>query len=330
MSNPNEDVSDTPLNHVTRQDIVDVLDHVAASGAFLAHENERIQNFKIEGNPQNCFHREDERIYPGRHNRMYVKGSKRKLVDDTHWNLEYGDPIHPIAFKNARLSTKMFRMVDTDGPNLSIDTTLNTGFSLEEGPKVLLNHCWQRALHLSSNIVDIHNDVEEQEMEETDLSDVKNAESHKDARLQCEALDISMLRNEHVCRSCNISFDTNEQACRHYYGTSNVRGCCWNLVEKRNLELLDEALEAEVKATIRQVFKILATATFQDGIKRPKKKLNWHNVLSILTDSVIQNTNGASIHTIQPNSEDPPLPLNAAVMDAVNRRLLKRYSAVPK
>jgi hypothetical protein len=74
-------------------------------------------------------------------------------ADDTPWNLEHGDSIHPLAFSKAKLSGLPLEDGDrayVHGNNMFLDKT-DTAVEDAEVPRALLLRCWERAVHAASN-----------------------------------------------------------------------------------------------------------------------------------------------------------------------------------
>ena len=78
---------------------------------------------------------------------------------DEHWELEYGDSIHPLAFSMARLSSQQLNtamwssseeeLAAINGLNLNVATT-ETSLPENDVPRALLLRCWQRAVEAAS------------------------------------------------------------------------------------------------------------------------------------------------------------------------------------
>ena len=74
-------------------------------------------------------------------------------TDDTQWNVEHGDTIHPLAFQKARLSGVPLdhkEKADVDGNNMFASKT-ETAVEDAQVPRALLLRCWERAVHAASN-----------------------------------------------------------------------------------------------------------------------------------------------------------------------------------
>jgi hypothetical protein len=314
------------LNPRERHDVTVTLDHLATVGAKWAWTSDRLDGCKGSVHlAETSHHVEDHRIFEPK----YAPNGRKRPQNDSEWNIDHGDTIHPIAFLNARLATKRFRNDDlVDGKNLSVDTTV-CDVSAEDAPKALLNHCWQRAVHLASTPIYI-NDVNERPKGDESEADTCEAKySVTKAKLRCETLNLGVPDDSRTCPSCSVEFDSNERLRKHYFGASNQRGCCWRRIEETSHELINQALQAEVKAATKQVCQILAKHVFRDG-QTQQEPLNWVAVVSILSSIVVQQSKGEATDTIQSDSTHLPISLNPQVMEAVYRRLLDRYSALPK
>lgn len=314
------------LNPHERHDVTTTLDHLSTVGARWAWTADRLDDCKRIANVTEEYpHVEDHRIFEPK----YGPYGRKRPQNDSEWNIDHGDTIHPIAFLNARLATKRFRNDDVvDGLNLSVDTTV-CDVSADDAPDALLNHCWQRAVHLASNPIYI-NEVNAQpngDESETDTSGEKYSATK--AMLRCEALNLGLPDDCLTCPSCTVDFDSNQQLRTHYFGASNQRGCCWRRIDEKSHELINQALQAEVKAATKQVCQILAKNVFRDG-RTQQEPLNWVAVVSILSSFVVQHSKGEATDTIQSDDTHLPISLNAQVMEAVYRRLLDRYSSLPK
>jgi hypothetical protein len=312
------------LNTGERHDVTATLDHLSSIGAAWARTSMRLDAYKGKERTDELHHAEDYRIYEKRSRR-----SRRKSPsDDAEWDMQHGDTIHPVAFMNARLSTKRLKTKDIDGPNLSVDTTV-CDVSVEEAPGALLNHCWQRAVHLASNPIQLDDgDDHPTQTESIELGDKVKYSTKKAIRL-CESLKLDLAVEELTCLNCHVQFDSTTKLRRHYYGLSNQRGCCWRLIEQKNHELMGQALQAEVIAVSKQVCQILGTTVFRNGVP-PTQPLIWEDVLNVFDSLLEKNSKGQVANTIQLSSNQLPLGLNSQVVDAVRRRLLDRYSAGPR
>ena len=75
--------------------------------------------------------------------------------DETQWNVEHGDTIHPIAFAKAKLSQTEPETQDEwdqiNANNLHVSST-NPKVQNSDVPEALLLHCWQRAVHAMSTV----------------------------------------------------------------------------------------------------------------------------------------------------------------------------------
>ena len=312
------------LNPDERHDVSATLDHLSSIGATWLRTCQRLDAYTGNEFPDELHHAEDHRIYE--------KNSRRSRRDlssaDAEWDIDHGDTIHPVAFMNARLSTKRLKTRDVDGPNLSVDTTV-CDVSMDEAPEALLNHCWQRAVHLASN--PIHLDDGDDQPTQTDSYEQDDTlkYSTKKAMLRCETLRLDLAVDELTCLNCDAHFDSTAKLRRHYYGLSNQRGCCWGLIERKNHELIDQALQAEVTAVTKHVCQILAEAVFRNG-QPPSKPLTWEDILNVFASHLEHQSKGQGENTSQANNRKLPLGINSEVMEAVRRRLLERYSAGPR
>lgn len=82
----------------------------------------------------------------------YIRPPQLK-TDDTQWNLEHGDIIHPLAFSKAKLSGVPLEDEDrafVDGNNMFVGKT-ETAVEDAQVPRALLLRCWERAVHAASN-----------------------------------------------------------------------------------------------------------------------------------------------------------------------------------
>lgn len=321
-----DEIFEKRLNPHERHDVTATLDHLSSVGARWAWTADRLDGCKGIGHvAENVRHVEDHRIFEPK----YGPYGRKRPQNDSQWNIDHGDSIHPIAFLNARLATKRFRSDDIiDGPNLSVDTTV-CDVSADDAPKALLNHCWQRAVHLASNPIDINDGNDQPNGDESDADTCGERYSTTKAMLRCEALNLGVSDDSVTCPSCDIDFVSNHQLRKHYFGASNQRGCCWRRIDEKSHELISQALQAEVKAATKQVCQILAKNVFRDG-QTQQEPLNWVAVVSILSSTVVQQSKGEATDTILSDSAHLPISLNAQVMEAVYRRLLDRYSSLPK
>jgi hypothetical protein len=356
------------LNPFERADLTSTLDHLVASGAKWAYTAERLEAWKNNTRPEDekkshleerrenrralervvvappperseawkdnlthpenaeQLHMEDQRMYELRCG-LDNKRNKKVHPNNREWEIEHGDTIHPIAFLNARLSSKRRRCTDdVDGANLSVDTTVGDVSTLD-APRALLNHCWQRAVHAASNPIHVDDDEPPTQPESNENNDEEKY-SVKKAKVKCVKLNLDLPHDKQICISCETEFDTREQLNRHFYGASNQRGCCWVLIDERNHELIDQALQAEVMQVTKQVCQILAKRVFQDGTAQ--QTLNWKDVVGIISSTMVHQSKRGETDTIQPDNTQLPIALNPDVMETIYRRLVDRYSGLPK
>lgn len=320
-----EEVFEKRLKRYEKLDVAASLDHLVAVGSKWEQAAHRVTSWDLKTVVSEK-HQEDERLYSKDYLKLAgwhdSKNRKRK------WEEEHGDGIHPLAFSDARLSMKERRQDDVDEKNLSIETT-SCDVSTEHVPRALLSHCWQRAVHAVATTVPL-SAVKESRY---DVAKQPLDFSSEKAIMKCAALRLSFPKEDEqqVCPSCEVVFDEREQLHRHYYGAPNQRGCCWRLIDRKHHELLDEALQADVKATMGQLFELLGKQVYQRG--SPNKALTWKEVMGILSSVVAQSKRGVGenpvVETLQPDGEQP-ISLNPLVIEAVYRRLVDRYADIPR
>lgn len=160
-----EEIVSHRLRREEREDFVHALEHIVTVGSRVRHTIRRTNEWKSsqqQGTAQTIgrmLHAEDVRIYgstSGYRNSNWpvnVQGAKRVIQNDSEWDQEHGDSIHPLAFLEARLSdfspSKRQRI---DGQNLSVDKT-DCVVSLDEVTRAMLVRCWERAVHAAGSII---------------------------------------------------------------------------------------------------------------------------------------------------------------------------------
>lgn len=156
---------------------------------------------------------------------------------------------------------------------------------MEQVPRALLSHCWQRAVHAASTTIPLAA-VKEPKYEVRQPT--QNYSTPKGiTKCDSSRLSFPTAGEQQVCPSCKVVYDEEDQLRRHYFGTPNQLGCCWRLIDDKNHELLDEALQNEVKATVSQLFDLLGKQIYRRGSR--STALCWREVIGILSAVVAQS-----------------------------------------
>jgi hypothetical protein len=285
--------------------------------------------------------------------------TRHKYTDrqiDKQWDVELADGIHAIQFTKQRLSSLQQKTETT--------TTTTGSLSLSSSSYELLLHCWERAVHAASCTVIIDNHThsqhgkksnpQSQTRKEPDPTTTATTEAAKEA---CRKYQIHELTNNeqtpYTCpNGCHeyMQFNTYEHLVRHFYGDSNsTRGCCWNLIHKKRQKIVTQILINEVRRQKTQLLQqMLQKENFfmRNDDTRSSIIKDWKDVLMYWEQALTSSTSTLPqvptaqqpptwMHTLQVGStaddnNEPPLPINTALLEAVRNRLIERYAKVPR
>jgi hypothetical protein len=265
------------------------------------------------------------------------------MRDDQQWDLEHGDTVHPLAFAEARLSeipvppTKRHRV---DGPNLSIETT-DCSVVQEEVPRAMLLRCWERAMQAASSVMHLEDTGSRKNASvESSLSRSKEPFSPDDAEAKCKHLGIELV-DDKACPNCGVCFDSARQQREHFLGKSNQRGCCWNIIRQRQLEVIGRVLRNEAMYSCEDLIHIVVSSSLNNEVEGRGHLNNWHDVLVMLETEVASqrqympssshpdSKEPIAIQTI-PGSSQEAVVLNEQILEAVRMRLVERYADLPR
>jgi hypothetical protein len=168
--------------------------------------------------------------------------------------------------------------------------------------------------------------------------------SRKAAMKKCKEWDIilpNIVRSE--CPNCTMIFGSKEKLSAHFHGDENQRGCCWNILHKKQREILDVVLQENVKWHTEAIIELVMSKAKdknppQKGAKRARL-FNWYDILQSVESeyqhSLWVQASPERDHPVLETMElittpnRTPLVLNQMVLEAFRRRLIDRYADVP-
>lgn len=297
-------------------------------------------------------HAEDCRLYSTRYGfendpwpKVPGKSSRSKkavVPDDTLWDQEHGDGIHPLAFEALRLSsqiprTKKQKQELQRWSSSELNGVVNV--KVEDVPQLLLSRAWERAVHAAASSVlssSYQRDFQQESM----------SRSVALARDRCNRLGIKLLSGDKAlkCPCCKLVFGSSPALETHFYGKRTTYGCAWRLIAAKERNRVKKILDTGVRSQIDTLFQFIATSVRQIREERANAQdsddaLNWQDILDILRDTIVTSqtsTHESSVDqlcnplldTIQINSEEPPLLMNDVLLKTIEARLHDRYANV--
>lgn len=277
--------------------VQDALEHIVVAGAKINRDEWRKRRFedsvKTGGDTTSSakgrrkrprppttdtstyHHAEDLRIYG---NRDAVPPENRKEQEQQYhqWNREHGDSVPPIHFRIARLSGEY--------PSEDQLRSLQSHCAVNEAhvPRDLIEHCWERAVHIASNALvapvtttTITNPTTSNVDSESSLVihfDASTPLSREECLQRCKSLGIdlddsectSSTKNEShnpSCPRCTRSFATKAALEHHYYGETDTLGCCRPLVRPKHLDLIRTLLQDHVRSQTDRLLEIVLSSS---------------------------------------------------------------------
>jgi hypothetical protein len=301
--------------------------------------------------------------------RPFIAG-KEVYVPDRKWVEELSDPVHPVSLSLMRLSgvthvpapTKIF-----GGPVDSLNSLRHVEYDLfpdercddispSEASRAMLLHCWERAVHAaSSSVIVVPFETESHpHYTEPSISDCDSPPklSRDDAVKMCEKLQIHDISPIHIlsqadcdtvmeCSSCRTVFLSEYKLHDHFWGTPSLVGCCWKYIERQRQRRIADILDSDVCAVFHQLISLVMRdlSPIESGDTRATTLLDCFDVWRLLQKQLaISRTiaiDGAEssedvYETVEVERFQPPLPINAAVLESVLLRLVDRYGRVPR
>jgi hypothetical protein len=302
-------------------------------------------------------------------------------LDNKLWNIEHGDTINPLAFSKARLSDTLPTEKDRDfidGENLLIDTT-DVGLTDNQVPRALLLRCWERAVHAASCTMhapkignteiankDLTTENDWRKQAKSSLATLSSqrlptktcsrytaeqqetAQSSKATKAKMTYLGFTNTHcDDNVCPRCSATFDNHLQLQKHFYGGDNVRGCCWGLINEKQLSLIDNVLQRHIITQAELIVSSIVSEAKErvhqckeDGKSKELLRLfNWHDILKFMesdlqsskcvpTDADPIEGNHPIIECLETKEGESPMVFNPGILEAVRRRLIDRYADV--
>ena len=343
-----EEVLSHRLRREEREDLVHSLEHIVTVGCHIRHSIRRTNEWK--GSQQQVgvqtmgrmLHAEDMRIYGStsgyRHSNWPInyQATKGVIQNDSEWDQEHGDSIHPLAFLEARLSDfPPLKRQRIDEQNLSVDKT-NSVVSLDDVPRAMLVRSWERAVHAAGSIV-CTDSVIPQEKEYIKPKDTASSYSYDNAVKKCQDLNIHLTAHAEVCPMCGTNFVSNEGLRQHFFGNPQ-HGCCWTKIRMTQCELLDQVLREEVVDCANGLVRMIMPSIDNQKLtldKGPLPVRSWKHIIHVLESTY------ASAHAHEAKSEtiletmhhEPgmcPMAFNSKVLESVTMRLAERYADMPR
>ncbi|GAX24314.1 hypothetical protein FisN_4Lh428 [Fistulifera solaris] len=343
------------------------LEHVIRTGWDFKSKHKRIQDYFSTGTNKTKvtrgtttqtassdglhLHREDCRLYTTRYGfendpwpKVPGKSSKSKKVllpDDTLWDKEHGDGIHPLAFESLRLSSLIPRtkkQKDELQMWSSLELSGMVNVLSDDVPQLLLSRAWQRAVHATASTIfpsSFHANFLTENITRSATS----------TRNRCSRLGIKMSNGDDPlkCSCCKLVFKEAISLEAHFLGKRTTCGCAWRLIDVKEREHINTILRTEARSQIDTLFQRIAMSVRQkregDGVLDSSQLLNWQDILDVLRvtvdssrasvrqDSVPQSLNPL-LDSIQISSEETPLLMNHVLLRTIEARLHDRYANV--
>ena len=146
-----------------------------------------------------------------------------------------------------------------------------------------------------------------------------------------------------TCFVCGIERPSKEEFEDHFYGTATTDGCCWSLIEHRRRALLANALQAEVQNQTQQLMRFILMESLNNVDGNLARPLDCFDVLQIVVDKYqaskpIRGSSASSggrdasalAETLEVQLDEPPVHINAFVVDSFRSRVVDRYAKVPR
>jgi len=310
---------------------------------------------------------------------------RTNVVDDTQWDEEQGDGIAQLDFVRDCLSSARKHRFNYGAGKAAPCFNTTRGHltpNEEDVPALMLSRCWQRAVHAAMCTIDAPHHVESGEVEAS--ADKRSPESQtqstgmddhgienvdkmsllkekairkcKEWDIQCMLPNSSTTLNESFeCQSCQSSeFGTAQDLHCHFFGSSEARGCCWKLIEEKQIDMVHSILVKGVRFSLDGLLTVILSmvrkkkshekkhALTHNGEKHQSAVLNWEDVVDGLNEAVKKerqslNAEPANVQEktpilfpdkIQVHPYLPSLDLNDDVVKAVSVRLVERYATM--
>eukprot|EP00978_Attheya_sp_CCMP212_P034493 scaffold144716_cov61-Attheya_sp.AAC.1 len=306
---------------------------------------------------------------------------RTNVVDDTQWDEEQGDGIAQLDFVRDCLSSAATHRFNSGAGKAAPCFNTARGHltpNEEDVPSLMLSRCWQRAVHAATCTIDAPHhvgsgDVEASPesqtqsvgMDDHGIEDVDKLSRLKEKAIRkCEEWDIqcmlpssstTALNESFECQSCQSSeFGTAQDLHCHFFGSSEARGCCWKLIEEKQIDMVHSILVKDVRFSLDGLLTVILSmvrkkkshekkyALTNSGGKHQSAVLNWEDVIDGLNEAVCkehQSLNGEPANVqektpilspdkIQVHPYLPSLDLNDDVVKAVSMRLVERYATM--
>jgi hypothetical protein len=294
---------------------------------------------------------------------------KETYVPDRKWADELSDQLHPVSFSLMRLSCRVSPPMPTINSGEledSVDSRRPLNYDLDpddrsddispnEALRAMLLHCWERAVHAASSSIL----VEPFKMEYQPNDRPRIMRSRDDALKMCEKLQlhyqsrmdaVNVDADQHSrgtnallsrCSSCRTAFLSESQLQDHFWGNPSIEGCCWKYIEHQRQQKVADTLTSEVRALLQQLLCLVMRdlSPIESGDSRASTLLDGFDVWRLLQNQLALSrtvTDGSDdsrenvYETLEVERFQPPLPINAAVLESVLLRLVDRYGHVPR
>jgi hypothetical protein len=258
---------------------------------------------------------------------------------DRTWDKEVSDGIDPIQFSNDRLT-----QIVPSHPVNRTDTD-NDDDSLQRSRKLLLQTCWERAVHMASTSFaasipgesEITTAVQCHGVNEAPSTTTRTRSMSEQAcrrwNLQPRAIAPRSPKQHNDpdmrCSVCQNRYSSEEQLNQHFYGTSSTEGCCWMGIAYARRRFIRTALSKEVDVQRRLLLQTILE-------KLPPSTSNDAFGLLDTLDEVFHNSQRMALfsnqpvvlETLQVAANLPPLILNHDVLESARHRIVERYSTI--
>jgi hypothetical protein len=289
---------------------------------------------------------------------------------DATWEQEVSDGIDPIRFSAdqqtqvlpshpATRAARQLQDDDDDG-----DDNSSNDASLQRSRALLLQSCWERAVHmanvtLTANINAPETRVEQQQQQQSSSSGKAtispsqplvrtrsmaehacqrwNLRPHHEvggASSATTAIDPGD-QQKYMCSVCRNVYASEDQLKEHFYGTTSTSGCCWVGIAYARRQFIRTVMANEVDTQRRLLLQVLLA-------QPPSSSNDAFGVLDTL-DEVLRNSAAVPVQlppssntrpiavvseTLQVTAHLPPLMLNHNVLESARHRIVDRYTTV--
>jgi hypothetical protein len=285
-------------------------------------------------------------------------------LDDT-WDQEVSDGIDPIRFSTDQLTQVLPSHPATRAATrLQDDDYDDDDASLQRSRALLLQSCWERAVHMANATltakINAPETPEEQQQQQQSSTSGKATISPSQPPVRTRSMaehacqrwnlrpklevgggstttttSIDPGDQKHMCSVCRNVYTSEDQLAEHFYGTTSTSGCCWVGIAYARRQFIRTVMEHEVDTQRRLLLQVLLA-------KPPTNSNDAFGVLDTL-EEVLRNSAAVPLQlpsssntrpdaivseTLQVTAHLPPLMLNHNVLESARHRIVDRYTTV--